>query len=208
MHTPDDGTEYRGPDIPAPLGEQLAVALGLAERPLAFGDYVDAMAWLVDRDGLDVDLNALCTTDASPHRARFDGKTRHYHCTLDAVIVPFLADDVGTVRVETACPVSGDRVRFTVTEWLVDAEPPGAVLSFGVAADVDEPPGDGHSPALAYRRVCPYGKAFASREEYDTWAAGTDAITMPISMADGLELARALGEIARGDAGPTRGDCP
>lgn len=192
---PTDDRPYRGPNIPTRLGDALQTALGLDTRPRTFGDYVDAMASLVDQQRLDVDLETLCTADESPHRATFRGETRHYHCTLDALIVPFLADDVGRVEVHTVCPVDGDRISFTVAASTIDASPANALLSFGVAADV-EPPADGPSPALAYRRVCPYGKAFAAPDAYEQWASETDAQTMALSVADVVELARALGAVA------------
>lgn len=192
----DDGSAYRGPDIPQPLGAGLQVALDLEQRPRTFGEYVDEMASLIERDGLDVDLDTLCTTDESPHRATFRGETQHYHCTLDAVIVPFLADDVDRVDIETVSPVSGHPITYTVTDSAIEAEPAGAVLSFGVGADLEAPSPDERSPALAYRRVCPYGKAFASREEYERWAEATDAHTMPLTLEDALALAAALGDVA------------
>lgn len=192
----DDGSAYRGPTIPRPLGEGLRVTLDLEQRPRDFGEYVDEMAALVERDGLEVDLETLCTTDESPHQATFRGETQRYHCTLDAVIVPFLADDVGRVDIETVSPVSGDPITFAVTDSAIEAEPAEAVLSFGVAKDVEGPPPDARSPALAYRRVCPYGKAFVSRAEYERWTEATDAHTMAMTLEDALELARALGRVA------------
>lgn len=191
-----DDTAYQGPEIPTPLGEQLRVVLDLDDRPRTFGDYVDAMAVLVDRDGIEVDLETLCTTDESPHRATYAGQTQHYHCTLDAVIVPFVADDIDRVEVETVSPVSGDAIAYTITKSDIVADPPGAILSFGVAADVESTPTGGTTPTLAYRRICPYGKAFVSRTEYEQWADVVDAHTMVISMKDSLELAEALGQIA------------
>lgn len=191
----DDDPAYRGPEIPPPLGEGLRVGLDLEHRPRDFSEYVDAMATLVDRDGLEVDLDTLCTTEASPHRATFRGGTQHYHCTLDAIIVPFLADDVERVTIETLSPVSGDRITFAVIDAAIEADPAGAVLSFGVAAQVEPPPADAWSPALAYRLVCPYGKAFVSRAEYDEWADATDAHTMAVSMEDALALALALARV-------------
>lgn len=190
---PGDDSTYRGPSIPGPLGEGLRTALGLDERPSRFGDYVDAMARFVDRAGLAVDLDTLCTTDESPHRALFCGTVQHYHCTLDAIIVPFIEAAVDRVVVETASPVSGSRIEYTVTEAEIVPDPASAVLSFGVGTDLN-PPAE-PDPALAYRRVCPYGKAFVSLDEYERWAAEVDAHTMPITMADGLALARALGEM-------------
>lgn len=192
--TPDDKATYTGPTIPQSLGDGLRTALGLDARPRTFGEYVDAMARFVDREGLEVDLDTLCTTDASPHRARFRGRIQYYHCTLDAIIVPFLAGDIDHVEVETESPLSGDRITYTITDDDITSDPEEAVLSFGVASDLD-PPGESRSPALAYRRICPYGKAFRSPAEYKRWASETDAHTMLLSMEDGLALARALGSI-------------
>jgi hypothetical protein len=49
MSDSTDQTEYRGPEIPTPLGDQLQLALGLDERPETFGDWVNALALFADR---------------------------------------------------------------------------------------------------------------------------------------------------------------
>lgn len=190
------GDSYRGPAIPPRLGDQLQLALGLDERPATFGDWLDALAFLVDRDDIDVGLEMLCTAEDSRHRATFDGTTQHYQCVLDAIIVPFLADDVATVAIETTSPVGETTMQLTVTEDRIEADPAGTVMSFGVAADIDGPAEDVPSPMLAYGRFCPYGNAFPTEAEYEAWAAETDAITMAISMEDTLELAQAAGKIS------------
>lgn len=195
MSESHEAAAYRGPDIPQPLGEQLQVALGLDARPHTFSDWVEAMATIVDRNEIAFDLDMLCTTDDSAHRAMFNGETQHYQCTQDAFIVPFLADDVDTVELETESPRSGERISITVTESGIDVDPSEAVMSFGVATNVDGPAGDGPSPAFAYGRICPYGNAFVSRAAYKQWAADVDAFTMAVSMEDTLELARALGQV-------------
>jgi hypothetical protein len=161
-----------------------------------FGDWVEALAFLAERDDIDVGLETLCTVEESPHEARFDGRTQHYQCVQDPIIVPFLADDIDTVEIETESPVSGEPIELSVTETEITADPEEVVMSFGVAADVDGPPDDLPSPILAYSRFCPYGHAFRSLDEYEAWAADVDAITMATSMDDTLELARALGRIA------------
>lgn len=188
-------TEYRGPEIPTPLGDQLQLALGLEDRPETFGDWVTALAFLAERDDINVGLNTLCTVETSPHRATFDGRVQHYQCVLDALIVPFLADDIGVVEIETESPVSGESIELTVTETKVISDPSGVVMSFGVAEDIDGPPDDLPSPILAYSRFCPYGHVFSTTEEYQTWEANVDAITMATSLDDALELAQALGRI-------------
>lgn len=203
----DGAAEYSGPDVPAPLGERLQTAFRLDERPRTFADWVGAMARVVERDGLTLDLDTLCTTDRSPHRAAFDGETRYFRCVLDAMIVPFLFDDVDTVAVRTAGPLSGDAVEIVVDGRAVgvgvkgravEVEPPGALTSFGVADDVSEPGPDEMGPSLAYGRVCPYVRAFPSPGEYETWAGTVDAVTVPVPVEDALELARALGSVGDG----------
>lgn len=188
---------YRGPSIPRPVGERLRTAMGLDERPTHFVDWVQAWISIADRDGIAMNLDALCTTDDSPHEARFNGRTQHYQCVQDPIIAPFISDDVEEVEVETRTPVNGDTVTLTVTESGIDADPEGTVFSFGVAADVETPNDDGPSPILAYGQFCPYGHAFSSRAEYEEWAAEVDGYTMITSMEDVFELSRAIGRFVR-----------
>lgn len=188
---------YRGPEIRRELGEQLQLVLGLADRPETFGDWVRGLAAAAERDGIELTLETLCTTDESPHAARFDGETHHYRCALDPFIVPFLADDVEAVEIETRSPVSDQRIDVTVTEAAVEADPSDAVFSFGVDATVDDPPEDGLAPADAYSLFCPYGNAFASRDEYEEWADGVSAITTATDLAAVHEWAEAIDGVAR-----------
>lgn len=68
-------------------------------------------------------------------------------------------------------------------------------MSFGVAADVEEPTDDTIEPDLAYERFCPYVNAFTSQAEYEQWARETpEAVTMGLPMNDAYALARNLGE--------------
>lgn len=195
--TPAD-QPYRGPTIPDALADQLGRIMGLEAPPETFADWVDAMVAVAERDGIDAGLDALCTTDDSPHAAAFGGETRYFQCAQDAIIVPFLLDDVDAVDVRTESPVSGERISIAVDDASVAVEPAGAVMSFGVAREVDPPAGGEPGPIQAYRYVCPYGNAFASRAEYRSWSAAVDAHTMPVSVADTVEFARAIGRAARG----------
>ena len=192
--TPTD-TTYRGPSIPDAMGAAIRRALGLAEPPSTLGDWVDALAGVADREGITLDADALCTTEASPHRAKFDGRTQHYACAQDPLVLPFLLDGAGPVTVETESPESGEAITLTVTTDGIESDPRGAVLSFGVDADV-EAPETGVTPALAYEHFCPYGHAFASLEEYERWADGVDAHTVAVPATEALGWARAIAAIA------------
>lgn len=190
-------SEYRGPAIGTELGEQSKLVLGLDDRPETFGDWVRALAHIADRDDVEVNLDMLCTAEESPHEARFDGKTQHYQCVLDPFVVPFLADEMDTVEIETRSPVSDEVIKLTVTESGIEANPSDAVFSFGVDATVEVPPEGGVSPVYAYGIFCPYGNVFASYEEYEEWAEGVEALTMVTGTNAVFEWARAIGRVAR-----------
>ena len=192
----DPSGTYRGPAIPRPMGNRLRTAMGLEDRPDHFGDWVETWVRIADRDGIEMDIDALCTTENSPHKARFNGRTQHYQCVQDPIIVPFMADDIESVDIETRTPQDGKPVHLTVTRSGITADPDDAVFSFGVAADPDPPSPDGPSPILAYSQFCPYGHAFTSEAEYEAWAAETEAYTMVTSMTEMFELARAIGRVA------------
>lgn len=196
MSIPGNDDGYRGPTIPPVLAENLRIALDLDDRPDTFGAWVDEMAAITEREGIDVDLETLCTTAQSSHRARFGQETQHYQCAQDAFIVPFLTEDVDSVSIETQCPTSGERIEIDVSSDSVSVDPPSAVMSFGVATAVDPPSRDEASPVRIYELICPYGHAFVSEDAYEEWAAETCAYTMQTSLADTLELARALGAVA------------
>lgn len=190
-------TGYRGPDIPDRLGRQIRRVLALDERPAVFGDWVEALARVAERDDFDLDMDALCTVEESPHEARFGGATRYYQCVQDPIIVPFLAADVDRVEIHTRSPERGEPVELTVTESSIESDPTDAVFSVGVDASAEGPPDDGVSPAFAYGLFCPYGHAFASSDEYKEWDERVDAFTMAVSMSDTYEWAQAMGSIAR-----------
>jgi hypothetical protein len=193
MSESTDTESNRETDIPVAVGERLQTALRLNERPRTLTEWGEAMGDIVSREDIDVGLNALCTTDQSPHCARFDDTTQHFVCVQDAFIVPYVVNDVETVEITTESPVSGERIEVTVTDNEVTTDPTEAVMSVGVAADISEPATDDDSPEIAYGKICPYGHAFLNREEYEQWADTVDAVTMVAPLEDAFQLARAIG---------------
>lgn len=194
MSEPTDADPNRETEIPEAVGTRLQAALGLEDRPRTLTEWGTAMGEVVGRDGIDAGLDALCTTDQSPHRAEFDGTTEHFLCVQDAFIVPYVVGDVETVEVTTVSPVSGQRIEVTVTGGEVETDPQDAVMSVGVAADVSAPAADPERPEIAYGKVCPYGHAFPTRSEYERWAETVDAVTMEAPLEDAVRLARAIGD--------------
>ena len=194
MSDSTDVDENRETEIPPVVGEQLQVAFRLDDRPRTLREWGAAIGNIVEREGIDVELSALCTTDQSPHKARFDGTTQHFLCVQDAFIVPSVADDVDTVDITTESPVSGERIEVTVTDDGVETTPPGAVMSVGVSTDLSETPDTAGSPEMAYGEICPYGHAFRDRDEYEQWTETVDAVTMVAPLEDAVQLARAIDE--------------
>lgn len=179
-------------EIPAALGEQLQRVQGLADPPRTLTEWGAAIGDIVGQEDVDVGLQALCTTDESPHRARFDGRTQHFVCVQDAFIVPAVVDGADTVDIETESPVSGDRISIEVDGDDVITDPPDAVMSIGVEAGLSEDAVDGEARSLSYGMICPYGHAFVDREEYEEWAESVEAVTMVAPLSGAVRLARAI----------------
>lgn len=197
MRSPNTATseQYCGPMIPIPMGDQLQRAMGLSSRPDHFGDLIDAWVAIADRDGLEFDSDVLCSDEKSSHKAIVDGRVEYYRCVQDPIFLPFLSEEVEDVTIHTQSPVSGQAIELAVTPSGIEADPAETLFSFGVQADFEDPPVGAESPILAYEAFCPYGHPFASREEYDQWAAAVDAYTMVIPVDSMYGLARAIGDL-------------
>jgi hypothetical protein len=178
--------------IPAPLGDQLQRVQGLADPPRTLTEWGAAIGDIVREEDIEVGLQALCTTDESPHRASFDGRTQHFVCVQDAFIVPAVVDGADTVAIETESPVSGDPISIEVDGDDVTTDPPDAVMSVGVEANPADDAVAGDARSLSYGMICPYGHAFVDREEYAQWAETVDAHTMVAPLTGALRLARAI----------------
>jgi len=194
MSNTTDGIEStsRETQITPEVGEALQTAFGLAAPPRTFEECGQAIGAIARREGLAFDLDTLCGTDDSPHRAEFGDQVRQFICVQDAFIVPYVADGVERVEITTESPIRGDRIEAVVEDGAVETDPADAVMSFGVASDVSPPAENPDSPVLAYDKICPYGHAFTSEAAYEEWAATVDAVTMHAPLADAIELAAAI----------------
>ncbi|WP_227377721.1 organomercurial lyase [Haladaptatus halobius] len=192
MATHATDTEYRGADILPALSEQLKLIFSLDDAPATLDEWVEMTVMLLREDDITVDLDALCTDDSSWNTARIGETTHHFHCVLDAIVVPFLVDELDEIAIRATSPLTGSIVELQVTHDEMISTPEEAVVSIGVATDTTEPDADALISEIAYERFCPYTNAFPSRTEYEQWAEETDAETMAISTDEAYELARAL----------------
>jgi len=95
-----------------------------------------------------------------PHRFATEAGEITTWCALDPLLIAPLVTEAA--RVESADPVSGDRIRLTVTPGgVVDVSPPGTVVSMLAP---DEP--FGHDIVQSF---CHFVHFFASEETAQTW---------------------------------------
>jgi hypothetical protein len=195
----------RSRPIPDALGGRLRTAHELDDTPATIGDWMDGIRDTMaergearpegeppneraaeGREQLDGPpaVADLCVAGAARHRAAWDGSTEQFHCTIDALMVPFITDE--PVTVTSASPRDGTLVTVEVDGDQVVVTPGDAVLSLGAAAVED---GDGFDRDAAIQGLCAYGNAFPSREDYETWAADVDAETTAIPLTEGVGLA-------------------
>lgn len=140
--------------------------------------------------GLTAGMETLCTTEMSRHQAMIDGETRYFHCVLDALVFPFLRDTDDSVTIRSESPISDTVVEIQAEQDSLTVDPLDAVMSFGVATDIDVPDAKDVDLSLGYEWFCPYTNAFPTEAEYKEWASQTDAVSMAMPLDVARQLAR------------------
>ena len=121
----------------------------------------------------------------TPHRFYVNGTRMSTWCAADTLKLPAMLDQSATV--ESVSPVSGEKVRLTVSPQGVEAvDPAGAVLSIVI---VDPDDANMGSVEAIWGTFCHHLFFFASREEAERWAAGRDDIEI-LSVEEAYELVR------------------
>jgi len=182
------------------LPDDVAAGLGTlydADPPATAAEWV---AMLRDRkqdqDGDPPTVEDLCTTDDGAHAFVGDDRKESFICVLDPLAVPFLTDTAGTVRSTT--PERGEAVEIAVAPDGIDYTHPDAVVSIGVADEVDC---EACAPIEeTYEQVCPFIHVFEDESAYEMWAETTDAATTSLPVETGVALAGALAEELFGPA--------
>jgi alkylmercury lyase len=137
-----------------------------------------------DTDGNVFGVMGLSLSD-TPHRFYVNGARMSTWCAEDALFLPAVLDQ--SANVESESPVSGKKIRLTVSpQGVEEADPPGAVASI-VIVDPDE--ANMGSVAAIWGTFCHHTFFFASREEAARWAAGRDDIEI-LSVEEAYELVR------------------
>lgn len=181
-------------EIPPALSENLQIAFRLDDRPEVLGELLEFIVRsLLEDSGLQ--FADLCSTEATRHEAHIGDDVQHFHCVLDALIVPFVVDEHGPIEIISRSPLDDSRVEILASQEAVETTPDDAVMSLGIETDVEQPATDAFSPELWYDRFCPYVNAFRSRERYEQWAGEvTEAETMQLPIEEGYVLAKTLAQ--------------
>lgn len=140
--------------------------------------------------GRSIRVEDLCHVDGkTPHVATAGGETHRFRCFYDGVALAFLSDEPVEIRTESP---GGRAVEVRASpDGGIETTPSGAAMSFGIAPEAADAAGD-PSMREVYGAVCPFVKAFPSREAYERWATGTDAATVGLPLAAGVPVAAAL----------------
>ncbi|WP_276261327.1 organomercurial lyase [Haloglomus litoreum] len=181
-----DGDAVLTGPIPADLA---ATATGFYDAgPVeTLGDFADVTRAAA---GGTVDVTDLCHVDGeTPHRATTGSGTYHFQCFYDGIALARLRSEAVDLRTESP---SGQAIEMHVaSDGTVDVTPSTAVMSFGIAPDAAATEG-GPTPEDVYGAVCPWVKAFPSRDAYEGWAEATDAPTVGLPLTEGTPIAAAL----------------
>ena len=171
----------QGRPIPKGQVDQIIGDLGIARE----GAYRSLREWAErDADGNVFGVIGLSLND-TPHRFYVNGTRMSTWCAGDALFVPAVLGRTATV--ESKSPVTGERVRLTLSpKGVEEVDPPGAVVSMVI---VDPDDADMASVEAIWGTFCHHMFFFASHEEAERWAAGRDDIEI-LSVEEAGELLR------------------
>jgi len=142
----------------------------------------------LEANGMEFDANgnligAALTLSTTPHRFSVRGRDLYAWCSLDTLFLPALLGE--TAEVESACPVSGEKIRLTVTPGDVQSySPSSTVLSIvlpGLSCTSDRT-----GPQSS---MCSQMYFFESRNAAETWLKDRPGIAI-LTVEEAYQLAR------------------
>jgi alkylmercury lyase len=174
----------QGRPVPKERVDQIVADVGIARE-----DAERLLGEVTERnsDGNIFGVLGLSLND-SPHRFYVDGTQMSAWCAGDALYLPAMLDQSATV--ESKSPVTGEKIRLTVSPQGVEGVDPAAaaVVSMVIVDPADANMG---SVEVIWGTFCHHILFFASREEAERWAAGRDGIEI-LSVEEAYELVRQL----------------
>lgn len=193
----DSRTDHRI-DLPADFAEHLARVGNLETAPETLTEYWAQFADQLEESGQTIEPSDLYTDEPTRHEVRVDGRIQFSPCVLDAMTAAVL-EPQNSVTVRSVDPVTGAPVTFTVGDETSSVTPGTAVVTFGIAATIQELESNNEpifdwmlqaESASVTTAFCQYINAFESSDTYDRWAAETDGKTVPVQPAAAEALIR------------------
>ena len=183
--------------LPSDMKEYMSQFFGRETETLdAFAVAIREAAGGSGGDGDDpLTIENLCHAGVeTPHRATTADETYHFRCFYDGVALAHLTDE--PVEIQTESP-AGELIEMSVSpNGDIDVTPADAVMSFGIATDVEESVDDTNAgpsiEEIVMKVMCPYVKAFPTRAAYEHWAESVDGMTVGMPLAAGMPIAAAL----------------
>lgn len=123
------------------------------------------------------------------HRFEVDGVRLHTWCAWDALFLPELLGK--TAHIESACAMSGELVRLTVSPNRVESTEPAAPFVSFLAPDASRFEQD------VIQNFCHYVHFFRSRDDGEAWIASNPG-TFLLTLDEAAELARLKNEVQFG----------
>ena len=141
--------------------QRLAVDLGLpVEQVAAIIEQLGSSGVEVDDEGRLVGV--VLTLNPTPHRFRVKSKDLYAWCALDMLFLPAYLEE--TAQVESTCPITGKRMRLTITPIEVAEYSPDSMV-----VSIIDPSKVSCSTRGPRSAVCSQMHFFGSREAAETW---------------------------------------
>lgn len=170
--------------LPADVANAFQEMTGRDAPPETLAGGITAVESMLEGDGFMISVDQMYQPAETRHRIRFEDRTEHVPCVLDALIAGLLVE-ASPVEVRSVPPNGEHPVHLSINGSHVSMDPSTAVFSWGIAAsdiqnsDPEAAVTDDGTVSLA---SCSYINAFPDEEAYQQWAEHlTDAAVMQLN---------------------------
>jgi len=164
--------------------EDIAKALEFSSKRVS--DYLGRMRWVEYNDTDQIVAFRGLSLEPTSHRLEVEGKTLYTWCALDTLFIPQILEK--TVHVESSCPVTGDKIRFTVgSTGISQLNPKDAAISLVIP-----------QPSKAQENVighfCCYVHFFSSTQAGSEWSSEHRG-SLIISVHEAYDIGRRMNKV-------------
>lgn len=186
-------TDYEHREVPDEIAAALSALAGMDETPTTLGAF-DALTRTEAFSPGKATIDEMLITDESRHEVQLADRTVNTYCILDALVLAYLTDE--PIEVTTRPPGLEETIEFTASREGIQGAEEEMVVSFGfsTALPTDRQAYEDSSVEqihdTTHRYGCPKINLFPDEAAYEVWAREADAVTMALTLAEALGLAR------------------